>query len=47
MDNFSDKYGKDKSEFYFSLLYTVYSIPNVVLPIYGGVLSDLIGKIKK
>jgi nitrate/nitrite transporter NarK len=28
---------------YFNLLYTVYSIPNVVLPFYGGFLVDKIG----
>ncbi len=28
---------------YFSLLYTCYSIPNVVLPFFGGILLDKIG----
>ena len=28
---------------YFNLLYTVYSIPNVALPFYGGYLVDKIG----
>ena len=30
-------------EIYFNLLYTVYSIPNCVLPLLGGVLSDRFG----
>jgi MFS family permease len=29
--------------FHYSLLYTVYSIPNMVLPIFGGVFLDKIG----
>ena len=43
VDNFTAKHGKENSEFYYSFLYTIYSIPNIILPIYGGVLSDLIG----
>jgi hypothetical protein len=27
----------------FSLLYTVYSYPNIVLPIFGGIFLDMIG----
>ena len=30
-------------EVYFQLLYTVYSIPNCILPILGGLLSDRVG----
>lgn len=29
--------------FHYSLLYTVYSIPNMILPILGGILLDSIG----
>ncbi len=28
---------------HYSLLYTVYSIPNMLLPIFGGILLDSIG----
>ena len=30
-------------EIYFNLLYTVYSIPNCILPLFGGILSDKMG----
>lgn len=30
-------------ETYFSLLYTVYSIPNIILPFFGGFFVDKIG----
>lgn len=43
IDFFSPKYGKDNVLIYFSLLYTIYSLPNVILPLFGGVLSDKIG----
>lgn len=33
-------------EFHFSLLYSLYSIPNIVLPGFGGALSDLVGNDK-
>ncbi|CAD8147015.1 unnamed protein product [Paramecium octaurelia] len=36
-----DKYGVD--QFKFNLLYTVYSLPNIILPFFGGVLIDKIG----
>jgi MFS family permease len=29
--------------FHYSLLYTVYSLPNMVLPIFGGIFLDKIG----
>jgi MFS family permease len=32
-----------KFEFYFSLLYSLYSMPNMVIPIFGGILCDLLG----
>jgi len=35
--------GRDNFETYFSLLYTVYSIPNVILPLFGGLFVDRIG----
>ncbi len=47
MDYFTPVYGKEDSEIYYSFLYTVYSIPNIILPLYGGVLSDLIGSVIK
>ncbi|KAF0698572.1 Aste57867_10802 [Aphanomyces stellatus] len=30
-------------EMYFNLLYSVYSVPNIVLPLFGGVLTDKLG----
>jgi len=33
----------DKTSTEWSLLYTVYSIPNMVLPIFGGIFLDVIG----
>ena len=33
----------DIDSYHYSLLYTVYSIPNMVLPILGGILLDTIG----
>ena len=33
----------DYYESYFSLLYTLYSIPNVIIPFFGGYLVDLLG----
>lgn len=30
-------------QFKFNLLYTVYSLPNIILPFFGGVLIDKIG----
>jgi len=29
------------------MLYTVYAIPNIFLPLIGGVLTDKFGKLKK
>ncbi|EGR34440.1 major facilitator superfamily protein, putative [Ichthyophthirius multifiliis] len=43
VEHFTPVYGKEDAEIYYSFLYTVYSMPNIVLPLYGGVLSDLIG----
>ncbi|KAL3671796.1 hypothetical protein V7S43_003705 [Phytophthora oleae] len=34
---------KDRYEFLFNLLYTLYSIPNILLPFFGGVLVDRFG----
>lgn len=36
-----DQYGID--QFKFNLLYTVYSLPNIILPFFGGVLIDKLG----
>ena len=30
-------------QMYFNLMYTVYSVPNCVLPLFGGMLADAIG----
>jgi len=39
-----DYFGKpDDFETYFSLLYTVYSVPNVILPFFGGYFTDRFG----
>ncbi|CAH0475668.1 unnamed protein product [Peronospora belbahrii] len=38
-----DMIPKDRYEFFFNLLYTLYSIPNIVLPFFGGVLVDRFG----
>ncbi|KRX09218.1 Major facilitator superfamily domain, general substrate transporter [Pseudocohnilembus persalinus] len=42
LEQFSPKYGQETSEIFFSFLYTFYSIPNIVLPLMGGVLCDRI-----
>ncbi|CEG42787.1 major facilitator superfamily [Plasmopara halstedii] len=34
---------KDRYEFLFNLLYTLYSVPNILLPFFGGVLVDRFG----
>mmetsp|Transcript_26949 Transcript_26949/g.93536 ORF Transcript_26949/g.93536 Transcript_26949/m.93536 type:complete len:552 (-) Transcript_26949:41-1696(-) len=34
---------KDKYNYYANLLYTVYSVPNVILPFFGGYFADLLG----
>lgn len=33
----------DKFEFHFSLLYSLYSMPNIIIPGFGGILSDVLG----
>jgi MFS family permease len=35
-----------KWQTWYSLLYTVYSIPNVILPFFGGFLVDKLGVVK-
>jgi len=35
--------GFDFSDFQFNMLYSVYSLPNTVLPLAGGILMDKIG----
>ena len=36
-------YFEDKFDYYFDLLYSVYSLPNIVLPMAGGLLVDRLG----
>ena len=43
MDHYENIYGKEKSEMYFSFLYSFYNIPNIILPLIGGILVDEIG----
>lgn len=44
VSSFSNNYGSDNSEFIYSMLYTVYALPNIILPLIGGVLTDKFGK---
>ncbi|KAF1328423.1 Major facilitator superfamily, partial [Globisporangium splendens] len=37
------QFPKERYEFLFNLLYTLYSIPNILLPFFGGVLVDRFG----
>uniref|UniRef100_K3WG66 Lysosomal dipeptide transporter MFSD1 n=1 Tax=Globisporangium ultimum (strain ATCC 200006 / CBS 805.95 / DAOM BR144) TaxID=431595 RepID=K3WG66_GLOUD len=37
------QYPKERYEFLFNLLYTLYSVPNILLPFFGGVLVDRFG----
>ncbi|ETV85102.1 hypothetical protein H257_02960 [Aphanomyces astaci] len=41
--HFSGSVSKEDFEMYFNLLYSVYSVPNMVLPLFGGVLTDKFG----
>lgn len=42
--NLQDRfYFEDKFDYYFDLLYSVYSLPNIVLPMAGGLLVDRLG----
>lgn len=34
---------KDSFEYYFGLLYSLYSFPNIVLPLIGGILISILG----
>ncbi|EAR90770.2 MFS transporter (macronuclear) [Tetrahymena thermophila SB210] len=43
VDYFAPIYGKENTEILYSFLYTIYSLPNVILPLFGGVLTDKIG----
>lgn len=36
-------FDKDDFEFHFSLLYSLYSMPNMILPAFGGILCDVLG----
>lgn len=38
-----EKQNADQAEYYFNLMYSVYSFPNVLLPIISGLLIDRIG----
>ncbi|EGR31964.1 major facilitator superfamily protein, putative, partial [Ichthyophthirius multifiliis] len=40
---FSPIYGKEETQIYYSFLYSVYSIPNIILPLFGGILCDQLG----
>ena len=42
-DHFSGQMGKDQFEYSFNLMYTVYSLPNIVLPFFGGYFVDRLG----
>ena len=43
MEVFEKENSLEKSEYYFSLLYSVYSFPNILLPLIGGLMSDNFG----
>jgi len=40
---FTISYGRNASEFIYSMLYAVYAISNIILPLIGGVLTDKFG----
>ena len=40
---FEKKYTEKKFDFYFSFLYSIYSFPNIILPLIGGILILKIG----
>ncbi|ETW06154.1 hypothetical protein H310_03737 [Aphanomyces invadans] len=41
--HFSGSVAQSDFEMYFNLLYSVYSVPNIVLPLFGGILADKFG----
>jgi MFS family permease len=41
--HFSKFYDPAMVSFYFSMLYSFYSTPNIILPLFGGVFSDQFG----
>ncbi|OQR97464.1 Major Facilitator Superfamily (MFS) [Achlya hypogyna] len=41
--HFSGELPADRFEFLFNMLYTLYSIPNIILPFFGGFLVDRLG----
>lgn len=43
VERFSKTEGKENAEIYYSFLYSFYSIPNIILPLFGGILSDELG----
>lgn len=46
METYKPKYGENLTSFYFSFMYSFYSIPNIILPLVGGFMSDVFGKFK-
>ncbi|CAD8185695.1 unnamed protein product [Paramecium pentaurelia] len=43
MQTYSPIYGEHLTSFYFSFMYSFYSIPNIILPLVGGFMSDVFG----
>ncbi|CAD8053468.1 unnamed protein product [Paramecium primaurelia] len=43
MQTYSPIYGEHLTSFYFSFMYSFYSIPNIILPLVGGFMSDIFG----
>ncbi|CAD8100810.1 unnamed protein product [Paramecium sonneborni] len=43
MQTYSPIYGEHFTSFYFSFMYSFYSIPNIILPLVGGFMSDVFG----
>jgi len=41
--HFSKEFGEKRFEKYFGLMYSVYSMPNIILPLVGGLLVDAVG----
>ncbi|CAD8197327.1 unnamed protein product [Paramecium octaurelia] len=43
VQTYSPIYGEHLTNFYFSFMYSFYSIPNIILPLVGGFMSDVFG----
>jgi MFS family permease len=41
--HFAAEFGEHRFEKYFNLMYTCYSLPNIIIPIFGGTLVDRVG----